>query len=210
MAQNVTLMNANYSDVPAVLLPKTGGGTARFDDASITTATASDVLSGKKFLASDGTITTGTLTGTWKKIGTAEFTVNTTSTSNQEVGFVNIPLADYNNKEIIVWVHIRDKAGKRQGYFYGGDSMFFNYSLANNTTSSVATRPLVGFNYDSTGKYVAGASGYGVYGERLYMTSSDHKIRIYSRYNSSYGTINGTYVVDVYALTMPSGLTLFT
>ena len=63
MAQNITLMGASYSDCPAVLLPKTGGGTARFDDASVTTAGASDVASGKIFLASDGTITTGTASG---------------------------------------------------------------------------------------------------------------------------------------------------
>lgn len=63
MAQNITLLGASYSDVPAVQLPKTGGGTARFDDASVTTAAASDVASGKIFLASDGTITTGTASG---------------------------------------------------------------------------------------------------------------------------------------------------
>lgn len=32
MAQNITLLGASYSDVPAVDLPKTGGGTARFVD----------------------------------------------------------------------------------------------------------------------------------------------------------------------------------
>lgn len=32
MAQNITLLGATYSDVPAVDLPKTGGGTARFID----------------------------------------------------------------------------------------------------------------------------------------------------------------------------------
>ena len=32
MAQNITLMGASYSDVPAVTLPKTGGGTATFYD----------------------------------------------------------------------------------------------------------------------------------------------------------------------------------
>ena len=63
MAQNITLLGASYSAVPAVLLPKTGGGTARFDDATVTTATASDVANGKIFLASDGTITTGTASG---------------------------------------------------------------------------------------------------------------------------------------------------
>ena len=30
MAKNITLMGANYPDVPAVDLPQTGGGTARF------------------------------------------------------------------------------------------------------------------------------------------------------------------------------------
>lgn len=63
MAKNITLMGASYSDVPAVNLPQTGGGTARFDDVSVTTATASDVAQGKVFVASDGTITTGTASG---------------------------------------------------------------------------------------------------------------------------------------------------
>lgn len=35
MAQNITLMGANYPDVPAVLLPKTGGGSALFWDRDI-------------------------------------------------------------------------------------------------------------------------------------------------------------------------------
>ena len=32
MAQNVTIAGAQYRDVPAIDLPKTGGGTARFYD----------------------------------------------------------------------------------------------------------------------------------------------------------------------------------
>lgn len=34
MAQNITLLGASYTDVPAVTLPKTGGGTAKFIDES--------------------------------------------------------------------------------------------------------------------------------------------------------------------------------
>lgn len=78
MAQNVTIMGASYSNVPAVTLPKTGGGTARFDDASVTTATASDVASGKVFLASDGTITTGTASGG----GSLSYDTKTATASN--------------------------------------------------------------------------------------------------------------------------------
>lgn len=58
--KDITLMGATYQDVPAVLLPQSGGGTARFDDCSVVTAAAADVVSGKIFVASDGTVTTGT------------------------------------------------------------------------------------------------------------------------------------------------------
>lgn len=47
MAQNITLLGATYSDVPAVNLPKAGGGTALFTDTSDANATASQILNGK-------------------------------------------------------------------------------------------------------------------------------------------------------------------
>lgn len=89
MAQNVTIMGASYSNVPAVTLPKTGGGTARFDDASVTTATASDVAQGKVFLASDGTITTGTASGGGgdsKNTQVVQGTTRTTSSTLTAIG----------------------------------------------------------------------------------------------------------------------------
>ena len=60
MAQNITLLGASYSAVPAVNLPKTGGGTAKFTDVTDTTAAAGDVVSGKYFYTSNGTRTQGT------------------------------------------------------------------------------------------------------------------------------------------------------
>ena len=89
MAQNVTIMGASYSDVPALLLPKTGGGTARFDDATVTTATASDVAQGKIFLASNGTITTGTASGGGgdsKNTQVVQGTTRTTSSTLTAIG----------------------------------------------------------------------------------------------------------------------------
>lgn len=63
MAQNITLLGASYSAVPSVTLPKTGGGTASFTDVTDTTATASDVASGKYFYTSSGVRTQGTASG---------------------------------------------------------------------------------------------------------------------------------------------------
>lgn len=80
MAQNITWLGNSYSNVPFIQLPKTGGGDARFDDASVTTAIASDVASGKVFVASDGTITTGTGSGSGIKTATGTFTGNGTRT----------------------------------------------------------------------------------------------------------------------------------
>lgn len=63
MAQNITLMGANYSAVPGVQLPKTGGGTALFTDVTPTTASAADVAQGKIFFDATGAQQTGTASG---------------------------------------------------------------------------------------------------------------------------------------------------
>lgn len=57
---NISLWGASYTDVPAVTLPKTGGGTATFTDVSGTTAMDYDVMKGKKYYAADGSESTGT------------------------------------------------------------------------------------------------------------------------------------------------------
>lgn len=64
MAQDITLLGATYEDVPAVELPKSGGGTASFFDVSDTTATLADVMPGTYVYQSDGTRGEGTLANT--------------------------------------------------------------------------------------------------------------------------------------------------
>lgn len=63
MSKNVTLWGASYSNVPAITVPQTGGGTAKFTDTSPTTAVDADVASGKIYFKSDGTQSTGTGSG---------------------------------------------------------------------------------------------------------------------------------------------------
>lgn len=47
MAKNVVINGATYSDVPAIEVPKAGGGIASFMETSDADAIASDILSGK-------------------------------------------------------------------------------------------------------------------------------------------------------------------
>ena len=87
MAQNITLLGASYSDVPAVTLPKTGGGTASFTDVTDTTAAASDVASGKYFYTSAGVRTQGTASGGGGSSNIVQGTFTTGSTTGVAESF---------------------------------------------------------------------------------------------------------------------------
>ena len=54
MAQSVVINGVTYADVPEVDIPLSGGGTAKFYDASGADAGAGNVLSGKKFVGASG------------------------------------------------------------------------------------------------------------------------------------------------------------
>lgn len=210
MAQNITLLGANYSSVPSVLLPKTGGGTAQFDDTTISenAASAADITSGKLAYV-NGSLVTGTSSGgggsNWTLLGSKELTISTTSTSNTNQG--DITCSGTFTKDDIIWVRIRDKAGKRAGHMYGTDTIFLNANKANGSTSTYSTKMTTVIRYSTSSQWGCYIGNYGVY---AYSISNAGKILIYSRYNSTNTlTINGTYVVEVYKLTLPTGKTIF-
>lgn len=139
-------------------------------------------------------------------ITSKEVTANTTSTSAASLTTLALGSANYRADKII-YVKIRDKAGKRAGYFYGSDTFFFNYQKANNSTSELtyAARAIHRYSGSSVwSTYIPSTTtGYGVY---AYSIASDGTLNIYRRYNSNYSlTINGTYVIEAYVLNTDDG-----
>lgn len=136
----------------------------------------------------------------WKLLGSTEITTSSTSTTATSVGTLTIPKA-YDGSKIIM-VRVRDKAGKRAGYFYGSDSFFMNYQDASGGTSTITYAGRLIHRCTSAGAYSsyvgATTTGYGVYG---YSISAAGVVTIQRRYNSNYSlTINGTYKIEVWAI----------
>ena len=150
-------------------------------------------------------------TNSWTKIAETSYQVNTTSTSSAPVATWATGHSEIWTSDKIVYVRIRDTAGKRAGYFYGSDNFLVNVVPLLGTNPSTATMVHYAIKYTSDSKYgvVAsnGTTGYGVFSETLY---ADGRIRIRSRYHNNYSlTIDGTYKVEVYLLDPPTGAPIF-
>ena len=91
---SVVINGVTYADCPEVDIPKQGGGTAQFFDASQTDAAAAHVLSGKKFVGTSGE-DTGSMTNngaTGGTIGTkaGTYTIPAGYTSGGTVSLTNV------------------------------------------------------------------------------------------------------------------------
>lgn len=212
MAQNITLMGASYSAVPAVVLPKTGGGTASFTDVTDTTAAAGDVASGKYFYTASGIRTQGTSSGGGGGgIGTLLATtslgsINATNTTAQDTG-KTVSVTDVTDYDLLIVETSRDSVSTNRHM-----ATVRCIYLINQT--DITTKNAVGVmtytwncKLSSTGVYSSrqGTTAYGIYANSCTLTTSSGVtsavIALYQRYNStSTGTINGDYTTRVYGV----------
>ena len=219
MSQTVSLWGATYSDVPSIVVPS-GNSTASFTDVTPTTAAASDVASGKYFFNASGVLTLGTASGggtggitqdangylvlsdqggggsSYTLLAEEEVEISTTSTSTITV--TTIPVAGIGNKrssgDKILFFHIFDKAGMQNGYYYGSLSYCCKVSSYIGTSYYVKSNGTVDY---------AGIT-YGVF-----VSISSDAVTVQARYASSFGTLDGTFVVRVYELDFPDSVSPF-
>lgn len=208
MAQNITLLGASYSAVPAVNLPKTGGGTATFTDVTDTTAEASDVATGKYFYTAAGVRTQGTNSGGGGGSGltllktTSLGTLSTSSTSAQDTG-KTMTVTGYNDYDLLVVDVSVDTT--TNGRHTSTVSMIYLTGTSNVSTKNTYT---VGSNKwnsklgsTGTGSTRQATTAYGVYVNSASVSNSTMTLAFYYRYNSSStGTLNGTYTARVYGV----------
>ena len=143
MAQNITLMGANYSAVPAVTLPKTGGGTASFTDVTDTTAAASDVASGKYFYTASGVRTQGTNSGGGGSSMNVQIAQSTSRASSSTYTNVISLTCNTAGKYDIYWDCFRSSTGGTNGsqlYINGtakgtANTTFTNHIQNNHSTN---------------------------------------------------------------------------
>lgn len=208
-------------------------------DLTDTTAVASDVAAGKYFYNAAGVKTLGTGSGggntiifngglvsqnddgdgnvdlefapagaAYTLIDSREVEINTTSTSQTSRALINIP-AIYYDSDVILYVRIVDKAGPRDGYFYGSHNWIVQVDAKNGTSGGTSYVARCLYRYSGT-KYTANTSAYGVYAYGTTHSTYTNQVDIYSRYNSTYSsTINGIFLIDTYALIPPSGKHMF-
>lgn len=181
------------------------------------TVTAAELVSGSETKTSNGTFDVTNLaeivvnvsgggTSSWELLASASLTVSTTSTSAASAGTVAAGSAAY-TKDAVIYVRIRGNSGKRNGYFYGSDTIFVNSQKANGSTTAFSAPAVEYIRVNNDGTYTTSTGSYGVYG---YSINSSGTVTIRRRYNSTNTlTINDTFTVEVYKLTLPTGKALF-
>ena len=164
-------------------------------------SSASKTLSDANLVAEnikDGTTifgVTGSYTGgggsSYTLLASQDVTISTTSTSAVEEASITVTGISTirDNGAKIIYVSIFDKAGMRTSYYYGG-----NYWMTK-VTSMVGN----GYYVKSNGTMDYTGTSYGIY-----PSVSGSVVKIYSRYVSSFGTLDGTFAVRIFTLDYPN------
>jgi hypothetical protein len=133
-------------------------------------------------------------------LGTEEITVSTSSTSTITIDNSQMVLARKSHTDKILYIQVRDKAGKRNGCFFGMD-MYWKQPVGGSASNNYRQSEVFVTNASGVVQ-IASTSQYGVFPQSPPTFSSGSvtitmAARCYSNY---FNEIDGTYVVNVYDL----------
>lgn len=179
------------------------------------TITAADLMQGVTAHGADGEPITGTYSGgsNWELLASAEVTLNVTSTSTQNlVARLDIDKEILKTNTYYLFSRVRDTAGKRPGYWVGSDQLLISTKTGTGASwtigSESASIGYITYKCSSSGAVQASvlSAKYGLWLNTA--TPTFNKLSYSGRYDASGTlTINGTYSIEVYKLTLPDGKT---
>lgn len=139
------------------------------------------------------------INSSFTRLKSMDIYVNTTSTS--QITLCEIDLGSENwTTDFLIYVKVRDKAGKRDLHYLGSDTFIYNAQKANNLSGDYSTFLGDVITINGQGNYTIDTSSrfYGIFPSKI---TAQGKITMAARYNSSGSrTIEGVYNVDVYML----------
>lgn len=143
----------------------------------------------------------------WELLGEGEFDVSTTSTSEENVGTITLSKDIYTlEKNSVIFVSVADKAGLRGGRFYA--TRVFS-ELTSNHTSQITSFNGTMYTYSSGALGTLSKQSFskrGVYPKSINRTTVTIAAKYYS---SDTLTIDGTFVVKIYKLSLPDDIKIF-
>lgn len=184
----------------------THGGTVRTitTDPNATIVQSLSVTQNGTYTAPSGQayspVTVNVSGGGYTLLGSAEFTVNTTSTTAIDVGTIACGSTAWTDAKFLL-ATVYDKAGARNGYFLSHTEMLTNVNAATGSTTQLQFIAPILVYVNSSGVLTRQSAYTGVYMTTL---TNAGAVSVVAKASSTVA-INGTYVCEVWALDYPAG-----
>lgn len=131
--------------------------------------------------------------------------------NNAYCGIRDLPKECYTSDKI-VYIKMRDKSGKKPGFWFGCDIFAINENPANGQTLNLNNKLLIKSYYvDDTSK-IKVLSDYMGYHTNMFSLSSDQEkvhIYVFAKRNNDFRLRNSKYSIDVYLLDWPDDISPF-
>ena len=183
-------------------------GSTTLIDLTPTTATASDVASGKVFFNNAGVQTTGTASG-GSGIGTLLNTtsigsISTSSTTATDTGKTATVNGVGNYDLLIVEISVNTKTNNRHASTCQAIWLTASSTVGTKSGTAIATATLnTKLSSSGTATTRSNTTKYGIYVNSASVSNNNVTLAFYQRYNSTQtGTINGTYTARTYGVNL--------
>lgn len=196
-----------FYDASGVKTEGTASGGVDVEALSVTANGTYTAPTGKAYSPVTVNVSGGGGGSSYTLLHSEDIQVSTTSTSGTQIKAIACGSQAW-TKDKIVYVRVRDKAGKRAGYFYGTDTWFVNISAATGGTGGIAPFGFI-YRYTSSSTWQRGtttssSNAAGVYAQGL---QDGGTVLIYRKYHSTNSlTIDGTFAVEIYLLDWPGSV----